>query len=38
MNEKKELAEIKHLKNEAMTNHINRKLMKNEHKVNYIQH
>ena len=37
MNEQKELAEIKHLKNEAMSNHINRKLMKNDHKIHYIQ-
>jgi hypothetical protein len=37
MNEKRELADIKHLKNEATANYMYSKLQRNENKVNFIQ-
>ena len=37
MNEQRELADIKHLKNEATANYMYSKLQRNENKVNYIQ-
>ena len=37
MSEQRELADIKHIKNEATANYMYSKLQRNENKVNYIQ-